>query len=143
MTKSGEQQTVVWHVDDLRASHVDLFKNTGLIHYLRNIYGNNMSITRGIKHRYLGMDLDYSEPVSFKVSMVDCFDEMFEEFQETIEKSAPSLHSDNRFKVQDKECAGPMLEEQAEMFFHMVAQPLFLTCCARQDIQTAMAFWTM
>jgi hypothetical protein len=38
ISENGEQQTVVWHVDDLHASHKDPKENTKLIEYLQGIY---------------------------------------------------------------------------------------------------------
>ncbi len=43
-TESGEQQTVIWHVDDLHASHKDAEENTKFIEYLRGIYGDKMTV---------------------------------------------------------------------------------------------------
>jgi hypothetical protein len=50
ITKDGNQHTVVWHVDDMIASHVDKFKNTKLISYLMGIYGRKMTVRRGKQH---------------------------------------------------------------------------------------------
>ena len=56
----GSQQTVTWHVDDLRVSHVNPAVNTQTIRDLAKIYGPGITVTRGKVHDYLGMDLDYS-----------------------------------------------------------------------------------
>lgn len=37
ITESWHQHTVVWHVDDQIASHVDAFENTKLVSYLMGI----------------------------------------------------------------------------------------------------------
>ena len=49
-TEDGNQQTVVWHVDDLVLSNVDAYENTKLISYLMSIYRRKMTVTRGKKH---------------------------------------------------------------------------------------------
>ena len=55
-----KQLDVMWHVDDLKISHVDSKVVTGLIEYLKSIYGK-MHGSREKKHDYLGMWLDYSK----------------------------------------------------------------------------------
>ena len=60
-TVSGRQITVLWHVDDLKVSHVDPNLVTQMVDWLKSIYGD-MKVTRGKINEYLGMDLDYSTP---------------------------------------------------------------------------------
>ena len=116
---------------------------TKLLMYLKGIYGEkNFSLTRGDKHEYLGMDLDYSEKGVFKVSMIPYIDKIHEDFPEFIDKSAPAPHNDYLFKVRDEDEAKFLPEEQAVLFHHSVAQLLFLACRARRDIQVAVAFLT-
>ena len=102
----------------------------------------NFSFTRGPKHTYLGMDLDYSEKGVFKVSMIPYIDKIHEDFPELISKSAPAPHTDNLFKIRDESEAKYLPEEQAVLFHHSVAQLLFLACRARRDIQVSVAFLT-
>ena len=142
IAEDGNQHTVIWHVDDLQSSHVDGFENTKLISYLRKIYGPKMSVTRGKKHRYLGMDMDYSTPGVLQVLIVKYIQDILDDFPELITKSAPTPHTDNLFKVRDPEEAEFLDESLARMFHHAVAQLLFLSCRARRDIQTAVAFLT-
>ena len=142
MSECGHQQTVIWHVDDLQASHVDARENTKLIKYLRGIYGDKMTINRGKKHRYLGMDLDYSKPGVLSVSMIPYIQSILEDFPELITKSSRTPHTDNLFKVRDPSEAEYLPEEQAQQFHRVVAQLLFLSCRARRDIQTPVAFLT-
>ena len=44
MIVRGKQQTVVWHANDLKCSHVDPFANTELASYLGGIYGENITV---------------------------------------------------------------------------------------------------
>jgi hypothetical protein len=59
----GEQCTVLWHVDDLKISHVSEEVNTDIIKIINDEFGKEspITITRGKVHDYLGMTLDYSE----------------------------------------------------------------------------------
>ncbi len=52
------QQTVTWHVDDLKIGHINPAINTRLIGSLAKIYGNKIIVSHGKVHDYLGMDLD-------------------------------------------------------------------------------------
>jgi len=67
----GSQCTVLWHVDDLKLSHLKEKVLDMIIAKLEERYGQEkeLSITRGKIHDYLGMTIDYSEPgkVQFKM----------------------------------------------------------------------------
>ena len=54
-----EMMTVVWHVDDVKVSHKDLYEVTKFSQYLSIIYGKKLTFHRGKVHDDLGMDLDY------------------------------------------------------------------------------------
>ena len=69
-------------------------------------------------------------------------DGIIEDFPELINKSAKTPHTENLFKVRDESEAKFLDEELARQFHHAVAQLLFLSCRARRDIQTAVAFLT-
>jgi hypothetical protein len=138
----GHQQTVVWHVDDLMISHVDRRENLWLIDYLKGIYGDKMTVTTGKEHRFLGMDFDYSRPGVLWVTMIKYIEDILEDFPELIEKSSRTPHTENLFKFRDESEATFLSEEQAQQFHRVVAQLLFLSCRARRDIQTPVAFLT-
>ena len=64
-TINGQQLTVVWHVDDIKISHVDKNVVRTMILKLNNRYrktasGQSVPLTvkRGNIHEYLGMTLD-------------------------------------------------------------------------------------
>ena len=67
---NGKQQTVTWHVDDLKILHVDEVENTLLIHKILRIYGEKLTCSHRKVHDYLGMDLDFTEEFSVKISMI-------------------------------------------------------------------------
>ena len=54
---NGKQCTIVWHVDDLKMSHIQQEVLDEIIGKLTNKYGNEKGLTiqRGRKHDYLGM----------------------------------------------------------------------------------------
>ena len=68
---NGKQCTVVWHVDDLKMSHMQQPVLDNLIDKLNGELGSSDPITvcHGDVHNYLGMTLDFSEPKTLKVLM--------------------------------------------------------------------------
>ena len=67
---NGTQQTLVWHVDNIKSSHIDPKVNNQFLAWLEKQYGDNelgeVKFTRGKHHEYLGMTLDYSTPGKLK-----------------------------------------------------------------------------
>ena len=57
-TINNKQMMAVWHLDDLKVSHVDSFEITKFSGYLSTIYGE-LTVHRGKRHDYLVMYLDY------------------------------------------------------------------------------------
>jgi len=53
-----KQCTIAWYVDDKKISHVDKDVVTQVIQDLEKKYGK-MSVTRGCKHKFLGMNLHF------------------------------------------------------------------------------------
>jgi hypothetical protein len=78
---NGTQCTIVWHVDDLKLSHIDPKVVDEIIASLQGEYGkiSKMTVRRGKIHDYLGMTLDFSSPGSVAVSMEKYLDTMLEE----------------------------------------------------------------
>ena len=61
--------TIVWHADDLKVSHKNVFEITKLAGYQDNIYPG-LQVNCGKVHDYLGMNLDFSKDGNVKVSMI-------------------------------------------------------------------------
>ena len=63
------QHTVRFHVDNILSSHVDPKVNDEFAAWLQQTYGeiNDVATTRGKKHEFLGMELDFSEDGVFHV----------------------------------------------------------------------------
>ena len=65
----GTQQTIIWHVDDLKLSHLIPRENTKIVQKLMKIFSKDMTVRRGNKHRYLGMDMDWSVKGQLLINM--------------------------------------------------------------------------
>ena len=83
----GAQLTVVWHVNDLKVSHVDAGVVTRMSVWLQKTYerlfydgSGAMKLKRGKIHEYLGMKLDFSVAGQVKITMFDYIQEMLEDF---------------------------------------------------------------
>lgn len=79
---NGKQMTVMWHVDDLKVSHLDYHEITRFLHYMGTRYGNRITVNRGNVHDYLEMDLDFSKKGVLRVSMIKCIHKIFASFPE-------------------------------------------------------------
>ena len=56
-TIQDKQCEIVWYVDDSKLSHIDKEVNTKVIETISKIFGN-LIVSRGNKHKFLGMDID-------------------------------------------------------------------------------------
>jgi hypothetical protein len=70
---NGKQCTVLWHVEDLKLSHVDPAVVESLPDLLNGVCGklSPLVTTRGKTHGYLGMTLDHTEDGQAKIAMKD------------------------------------------------------------------------
>jgi hypothetical protein len=144
----AKQQTVCFHVDDLKASHVDPNANTKLAEELRKEYEHimedgtgQMVVHRGSVHEYLGMTLDYSTKGVCKITMSKYTKEILKQAEDNIEKcggnkscAAPR----NLFEVD--ESTPSLSKRKSEIFHSLVAKILFATKRARPDTATAISF---
>ena len=90
---NGSNLTVVWHVDDLKISHVQEKPVEDFLQWLNDKYSDkNGTVTgkRGKVHPFLGMVLDYTEPESVKIDMIDYVKKMLQEFEEIQTIGAPT-----------------------------------------------------
>jgi hypothetical protein len=139
---NGSQHTVMWHVDDLKASHVDPKVNDNFIKSLNREFGKLAKIktTRGKIHDYLGMTLDFSIKGKVTINMEDYVKSMVSSFpnEELAGRKVTSPWNEDLFKVDD-ECT-KLNQEQAKLFHTITAQGIFLCKRGRPDIAPAIAF---
>ena len=121
-------------------SHKKPEEITKLAIYLSKIH-RNIKIKYGHILDYLGMTLDYSVKGQVQVSMVPLIQNKINEFPEEKTSSASTPASDHHFQVRGQG-AVLLTKEQAIAFHHKVAQLLFVSARAWQDIQTSVAFLT-
>ena len=134
--------TVVWHVDDLKVSHVNPSQVDRFIKFLKSKYEDDagkVKVHRGTRHKYLGMTLDYSEPGAVKIDMTQYVENVIDEFPEDVIATAKTPAAEHLFKI--GESVEKLDEKKSEEFHTTVAKCLFLCKRARPDIQVAVAFF--
>ena len=88
----GNQCTILWHIDDLKISHVDADVVTEVIGLLESEFGKETHLTksRGKVHEYLGMIIDYSIPGKVMFTMIDYIKSMLSELPKDMDGTAPT-----------------------------------------------------
>ena len=137
---NGQQCTLVWHVDDMKISHVDNRVVDDMIKTIELEFGKEapLTIRRGKLHDYLGMVLDFTNPGKVAIRMEDYITNMLAQLPEDMEGVATTPATEHLLKV--NETPTYLNEEEAMFFHHNVAKLLFLCKRACPDIQTAVAF---
>jgi hypothetical protein len=139
---NGKTCTIVWHVDDLKISHVDSSVVDDVIEDLRSEFGKvgDLTVNRGKVHDYLGMELDFSDEKSFLVDMEKYFDEVLKDLPEDMDGIAVTPAAEHLFKTRDD--VAKLDEERAALFHRVTAQLLFASQRARPDLRTVVSFLT-
>ena len=136
----GSQQTIIFHVDDLKSSHKNSKVNDEFIQWLNNKYGEHGEVTstRGKHHEYLGMTLNFEEKGAVKIEMAKYVEEMLKSFPiQFSDKQVASTPAGDRIFDQG---TGKTLEDKRKEVFHTtVAKGLFLAKRGRPDIQATIA----
>jgi hypothetical protein len=136
----GKQCTILWHVDDLKISHVDPGVNTKVIAMIDAESGKEtaITVTRGKIHDCLEMTLDCTEKGKVKIKMIDFVEKLLLDLPEEFEGEAPTPAANHLFAVNED---APKVDEKRAQFFHTyVAKTLFLCKRARPNLQTAVSF---
>ena len=136
----GKQQTVVFHVDDLKCSHMDKNVNSTFLNWLNQKYGEygEVKATRGKVHNYLGMKIDFSNKGKVKIDMTEYTEKLLKEFREhyKLDGSAETPAGTDLFANKGGEI---LSNEMREVFHTFVAKGLFMSKRLRPDIQPTIA----
>ena len=137
----GKQCTIIWHVDDLKISHVDPAVVTDIIKLIEGEFGKEapLTVTRGKVHDYLGMKINFEIPGKVQFIMEDYVRTVLEESPADMSGEAATPAANHLFEVNSH---SPTLldKDKSDLFHHITAKLLFLCKRARPDIQTAVAF---
>ena len=133
----GKQLTIVWFVDDTKISHVDPKTVDWLLEKIEEEYGK-LSITRGNKHTFVGIDFEIMSDGKVKIITKDYITEAIEDFGEDVSAGAVTPAANNLFVVSDE--GNKLGKEQHDTFHSIVAKLLFVSKRSRLDIGLAVAF---
>ena len=134
---NGKQCTICWYVDDNKVSHVEYDVVTEILESIEKKFGK-MSITRGKKHSFIGMDIDILENKKLKILMKCHIEEAINNFNEEITRTAPTPARKDLFEIDEK--SERLSDSDAENFHSVVALLLFIAIRARVDILLAISF---
>ena len=137
----SSQHTVAWFVDDLKTSHKLKEVNDEFLEWLEATY-RKIADVKGIPgtcHDYLAMNLDFSESGVMKVDMVDYLTDMVKDFPGNLPKKKVMCPWMNKMFCID-ENSKPLDEKHKVICHTFVMKGMFVSKCARQDIQPGYCF---
>ena len=128
----GSQQTVCWHVDDLKSSHLLTKVNDEFLEWLNQKYGDIVEVkaTRGNKHDYLAMFITFKDGKVI-IDMVYYVEKMIQDFPETLKRGVKCPWTEHLFKVNEN--APVLTTDKAKTFHTFVMKGMFLSKRSRQD----------
>ena len=90
-------------MDDLKISHDDPKQVTRIIERLKKLYGQHgdLTVSRGKRHEYLGMVLDYSKKGKVIVNMAKYKMENHKMFLEELTRTDSAPAAKHPFEVKD------------------------------------------
>ena len=137
MEINGSQCTIAWYVDDTKISHKDPEVVTSIIKKIESKH-DKMTVTRGRKHTFVGMDFELKDDGSIHITTVDYIKEALADFGEIVHGTSQSPANKNLFII-DKEST-ELTESKANIFHSIVAKLLYVSRRSRLDIGLAVAF---
>ena len=128
-------------MDDLHISCENMETIEGLIKDLNHKFKTNfqeLAVTKGKVHDYLGINIDYSNNDYVKFTMYDFLEDVLGESRSDMKGTSKWPAGPKLFDV---DATSTKLSEHDQEYFHrMVARLLFVAKRARPDIQVAVAF---
>ena len=127
-TIKGHQMTVVWHVDDLKVSHVDREEVDKFVEQMEQTFGMDapLTVSRGKVHNYLGMNLDFRVKGEVRIDMEHYIDMMLQDAPEDMDGISNTPAAAHLFKV-DSDSPRLLDDERKMIFVHLVMQGLYLS----------------
>jgi hypothetical protein len=137
MSINGRQCTIAWYVDDTKISHKEAPVVTSVIARIESKFGK-MTVTRGKKHVFLGMDIEFHEDGTTTIKMKDYIKEAIADFGESIVRQAATPAKKNLFDIDEH--SESLTSPERDTFHSIVAKLLYVSKRCRLDIQLAVAF---
>lgn len=134
---NGKQCTIAWYVDDNKVSHEDPKVVTEIIKEIES-YWDGLTVYRGNKLTFLGMDIEFNDDRSVTISTPEYIDEAIEHFGEDVSIKVISPATKNLFEVD--EASTPLDRKKQDIFHSVVARLLWIMKRSRPDLETAVSF---
>ena len=138
---NGKQFTIVFHIDDLMLSNKNPNIVTLYIRKLQQEYGSreDLTVTRGKIHEYLGMTLDFRVKLEVRFSQYEFLKKIFNSLPKSMKieieyTAAPEY----LFKTTDNSC--PLNDRRKEEFHTITAKTLWVSQRTRPDVQLSVGF---
>jgi hypothetical protein len=132
----SKQLTVVWHVDDLKVSHVKLTVVDSFVSQMDAEFGADTPINKS--RDYLGMIMDYTTPRQVVINMTEYIQTVLQDAPANMSGTSMTPAGHHLFTVSENP---ELLDgELSRTFVHIVMQLLYLSQRGRPDIRTAISF---
>ena len=119
---NGHQMTVVWHVDNLKVSHVDAGEVENFLQQMEETFGKDtpLTVSCGQVHDYFGMTLDFQNKGEVCINMEHYIDMMLQDPPKETEGISSTPAAPHLFKTNLKDL---------QLFWHRAKEDL----CASSD----------
>lgn len=137
----GSQHTIRFHVDDVASSHKNKLVNDKFLKWLNRKYGTIKSVkaSRGDKHKYLGMNVDFSKRGCVKFEQFAKVADMVDNGPIKLSRSETSMTPAGADLMSRDENAKMLDKIRKEQFHNIVAKGIFIAKRSRPDIQPTIA----
>ena len=132
---NNKQHTVRFHVDDILLSHVDSQVNDDFVVWLQKTYGEikDLSTTRGKKHKFLGMKLDFSEDGVCNLRQDSHVKDFIYSWPEKF-KVTDKVSTAAALDLFDKGSGVLLDKEKRETFHSVITKIIFIFTRSRPDV---------
>ena len=138
---NGTQFTIMFHIDDLLMGHYNPNIVTLYIRKLQKEYGSleDLTVTRGKVHEYLGMTVDFRVKLEVQFSQYDFLKKLFNSLPESMPLGLKyTAAPEYLFKTTDVSC--PLDDVRKEQFHTITAKTLWASQRTRPDVQLPVGF---
>ena len=136
-TINGQQCTICWYVDDTKISHVDADVVTRILEKIEKRF-NKLTITRGPKHEFLGMNIHFPGDGTVRILMDRYLREAITVSGLRIANGCSTPAATTLTDIDPGEIALP--KNRADTFDSIVAKLIYVGTRARGDILPALAY---
>ena len=126
-------------MDDAKISHVDSTVVGWVIQKIEQKFGK-MTVTRGSKHTFVGVDIEFMNNGTVKLSMDEFVDECISIYEGKVKDKAATPAKGDLFNEDTGDEATPLESEKADRFHHTTAKLLYPSKRVRVDVDLAISF---